>query len=250
MQEVFGKLLPTIGVIPGELKVHDRLVAAVESDIRRIQMLASEWRRERLELPGVRGVGDLYLELRLLRGEVVRLLKVIDAGQLEEDLVLADRLNHRLRDAETVDATVDDTSRAVVVVGDTLPRRDLAGVHLEQKLRPALEVKPEVCLDLLIDLDRAQVEADAGAARRKRERELMLRDVEEHRQHKDHEDEPWEGAIRAVQEVDACGAAPPASTCVPRGNRERGTIVPRKRATKRCAGCRPYSCLPTTTSSS
>src|SRR5438105_1380899 len=175
--------------------MNHRLIRAVERDVRRVEVLSGERRRERLVLPRVRRVRDLDLQLGLLRGEVVGLLKVIDARQLEEDLVLADRLNHRLRDAETVDATVDDTSRAVVVVGDTLPRRDLAGVHLEQKLRPALEVKPEVGLDLLVDLDRAQVEADARTAWRERERELVLRDVEEDRQHEDHKDEPREGAV-------------------------------------------------------
>src|SRR5438552_3436614 len=140
-------------------------------------------------------VSDTGSAPELMRLEVVRLLKVIDARQLEEDLVLAHRLDHRLRDAEAVDATVDHAPRAVVVVGDALAGRDLAGVHLEEELGPALEVKPEVGLDLLVDLDRAQVEADAGAGRWKRERELMFRDVEEDRQHEDHEDEPGEGAV-------------------------------------------------------
>src|SRR5438477_4778626 len=178
--------------------MHDRLIGVIEADVRRVQVLSGERRCERLELLGwarVLLVGNLYLELRLLSSEVVRLLKVIDARQLEEDLVLAHRLDHRLRDAEAVDATVDHAPRAVVVVGDALAGRDLAGVHLEEELGPALEVKPEVGLDLLVDLDRAQVEADAGAGRWKRERELMFRDVEEDRQHEDHEDEPGEGAV-------------------------------------------------------
>jgi len=52
-----------------------------------------------------------------------------------------------------------------------------------------------VGLDLLVDLDRPEVQADAGAARRKGERELMLRDVEKDRQHEDKKDEPGERAV-------------------------------------------------------
>src|SRR5437588_10822163 len=117
--------------------MNHRLIRTVERDIRRVEVLSGERRGERLVLPRVRRVRDLDLQLRLLRGKVVRLLKVIDAGQLEKDLVLADRLDDGLRAAETVDATVDATSRGVVGVSDTLPRRDLVDVHLEQKLRPA-----------------------------------------------------------------------------------------------------------------
>src|SRR5207244_11063428 len=81
LQEVFGKLLPTIGVIPGELKVHDRLVAAVESDVGRIQMLAGEWRRERLELPGGRRVGGLELGPGLSRGAGGRVPRALCGGR-------------------------------------------------------------------------------------------------------------------------------------------------------------------------
>ena len=178
--------------------MHDRLVGVVEADVRLVQVLAGERRRERLELlwrSGVVLVGNLDLELRLLRGDVVRFLQVVDTRELEQDLVVAHSLDHGLRNAESVDAAVDHAARAIVVVGDALPGRDLAGVHLEQELGPALEVKAEMGLDLLVHLDRPQVQTDAGAAVRKGERDAVLRDVDEDRQHEDREDKPWERAI-------------------------------------------------------
>ncbi len=130
IEEVLGKLHPTVGVGAGELEVHHRLVGLVEADIRGVEMLAGERRRHRLELPGVFLVGDLDLELRLSRGDVVGLLDVIDAGQLEKDLVVTDRLNDGLRDAETVDSPVDDPPRSVVVIGDALTGGNVGDVHL------------------------------------------------------------------------------------------------------------------------
>src|SRR6266550_296532 len=173
----------------------DRLVSGIEPDVRRIQMLSCERWRERLELTCVRRVGNLDLELRLLCGEVVRLLNVVDARQLEQDLVVANGLDDRLGNAETVDAAVDDPSRAVVVVGHALAGGDLVEFHLKEELRATLQVEPEVGLDLLVHLEGAEVQAHAGAARGKWERELMLRDVDEDRQQEDNEDEPGARAV-------------------------------------------------------
>src|SRR5581483_1990175 len=99
------------------------------------------------------------------------------AGQLHEDLVLAETLDDRLRDAEAVDAAIDDLDRLGLqrALRGRHARRQLLGLHAEDELRAALEVKAEVGLDLLVDLDVAQVEADARAV--ERERELVLRDI-------------------------------------------------------------------------
>ena len=50
-------------------------------------------------------------------------------------------------------------------------------------------------LDLLVDLKRSGVHAYAGAVRREGERELVLRDVDEHREERDERDGPRKEAI-------------------------------------------------------
>src|SRR5207245_882177 len=109
-------------------------------------------------------------------------------GQLKEDLVVAERLDDRLGHAEAVDAPIDDAPRAVVVVDHVPAGRDLLGPQAQDQLRAALEVEPQVGLDLLVVGVVAEAEADPGAV--ERERELVLRDVDEHREERDERDEP------------------------------------------------------------
>jgi hypothetical protein len=153
---------------------------------------------------------DLDLELRLARGDVVRRLDVGDARQLQQDLVVADGLDHRLGDAEAVDAPVDDAARPLVVLDDALAGRDLLGLHLEHELRSALEVQTEMGLDLLVDREVADAQADAGAV--EREREPVLRDVDEDGTHEDQRDEPGEPAVHEEKFRGGSGVALGAET--------------------------------------
>ena len=151
-------------------------------------MLAGERRLQGLEGPGSVLVGDLDLELGLPRRDVIGLLQVVDPRELDQDLVIADRLDDRLRDAEAVDATIDDPARTLVVIRDALARRDLIRLHLQDELDAALEIQTEVGLDLLVHRESPDPQADARAV--EGERELVLGDVDEHREHRDERDGP------------------------------------------------------------
>ena len=72
--------------------------------------------------PGLRpGRHQLELEERRLADQLLGALRVLDAGQLDDDLVRALRLHRRLGDAELVDPVADDLERLVDdVVADAL----------------------------------------------------------------------------------------------------------------------------------
>ena len=66
---------------------------------------------------------------------------IVDAGELDDDLVRPWRRDHRLGDAELVDAVPHDLDRAVeIVLRDLLPLRRL---RLEDDLEAALQVEAE-----------------------------------------------------------------------------------------------------------
>jgi len=72
--------------------------------------------------PGLRpGRHELELEERRLADQLLGALRILDAGQLDDDLVRALRLHRRFGDAELVDAVADDLERLVDdVVADAL----------------------------------------------------------------------------------------------------------------------------------
>ncbi len=94
------------------------------------------------------------------------MLEVGHPGQLEEDLVVAKRLDHRLGDAERVDPPVNDAAGLSVELGDRDRRagRQLVGPQLEHELRFVLEVEFKVRLDLCLEAARASRQPEAGAS--------------------------------------------------------------------------------------
>ena len=66
---------------------------------------------------------------------------ILDAGKLDDDLVVALRADLGLRDAELVDAVPHDLDRALeVLFGQVAVRR---GNRLQRDLEPALQVEAE-----------------------------------------------------------------------------------------------------------
>ncbi|TMF54485.1 MAG: hypothetical protein E6I19_11100 [Chloroflexi bacterium] len=61
-------------------------------------------------------------------------------------------------------------------------------MQTKDELRATLEVEAEMCLQLLIDLEVPDLHADARTV--EGERELVLRNVHEHRQHGHERDQP------------------------------------------------------------
>ncbi len=81
------------------------------------------------------------LELRGLAEDLDHLLRVLDAGQVDHDLVVALLADLGLRDAEPVDAVAEDLDRAVEV---GLLQRPVGRRHgLQRHLEAALEIEPE-----------------------------------------------------------------------------------------------------------
>jgi len=108
-------------------------------------------------------------------------------GSLEEDLVGPEALDDRLAHPEGIDPAVDHLLRlgAEHIQRGRGRRGQLVGAELEHELGAALEIQAEVGLDLD---ERAAAEAHARAI--EREGELMLRDIDEHRQDGDEPDDP------------------------------------------------------------
>src|SRR5690606_22752080 len=68
-----------------------------------------------------------------------------DPGQLDDDPVVADLLDQRLRDAELVDPRADDLQRPIGRVHlRFVGQRPLGVRHLEREVHAALEVEPEL----------------------------------------------------------------------------------------------------------
>ena len=81
------------------------------------------------------------LELRRRPDDLGRRLGILDAGQLDDDLVVALRPDLGLRDAELVDAVAHDLDGAVEVFLRELAVRRRN--RLQRDLEPALEVQAE-----------------------------------------------------------------------------------------------------------
>ena len=64
-------------------------------------------------LERLRLVGDLELEERLLLDELARALGILDAGNLDDDAIVALLLHDRLRDAESLDTRAHGLQRAI-----------------------------------------------------------------------------------------------------------------------------------------
>jgi hypothetical protein len=80
------------------------------------------------------------LEQRRLAQHLDRLLRVVDARQLDDDLVVAAGLDQRLADAEAVDAPLEGPPRPLQRFLVDLLAGDRARLHHD--LEPALEVEP------------------------------------------------------------------------------------------------------------
>ena len=98
------------------------------------------WRSR--ETPGIEvALQVVQLELRGLADQLGRALLVVDAGQLDDDLVAALLADLRLGDAGAVDAIVDDRDR--VVETGLVDRLALLGHGFLDHFEAALEVEAE-----------------------------------------------------------------------------------------------------------
>ena len=109
--------------------------------------------------PGERRLEVEELELRGRADDLGGRLRILDAGELDDDLVVALRADLGLRDAELVDAVPHDLDRALeVLLGELAVRRRN---RLQRDLEAALQVEAE--RRLLVERrarDREQRDAD------------------------------------------------------------------------------------------
>jgi hypothetical protein len=91
-------------------------------------------------LEGARLVGDAELEERLPLHDLDRALAVVDAGQLDDDAIVARLLHDGLRDAELVDSGADDLERAIDRIG-LIGNRALGLVDFERQVHSALQIE-------------------------------------------------------------------------------------------------------------
>ena len=94
-------------------------------------------------LERLRLVGDLELEERLRLDELARSIRILLAGNVHDNAVVALLLDDRLGDAESFDARTNGFQRAVDSLDlFVLRNRLLRVVDLEREIRPALEIQP------------------------------------------------------------------------------------------------------------
>src|SRR6267378_5017093 len=103
------------------------------------------------------GLHELEFEERRLADERLGALLIQEPRELDQDPVLSLPLDRRLRDAELVDAVVDDLPHLLHgVLG--FRGAELGGVDFQQEVHPALEIEAELDraiaeLDVLLELD-------------------------------------------------------------------------------------------------
>src|SRR5581483_10155045 len=106
------------------------------------------------------GRNDLIVEHRDFFEHTLRFVGILDVRQFDQNAVAADVADRRLRDAESVDAAVDDLARLRLHL-----RRNgwdfRGGIELQQQTRSALEIEPQVNF-LLHRQDRPYRKSDDG----------------------------------------------------------------------------------------
>ena len=109
------------------------------------------------------------LELRGLAEDADHAGGVLDAGEVDHDLIVALLANLRLRDAEPVDTVAEDLDRAVEIgfLQRAVRRRD----RLQRHLEPALEVEPERGLCRRAAMRESRAARRRSARRRSAQRE-------------------------------------------------------------------------------